>query len=335
MNKNLVLEFEKLVFQISDLIKNKKSSTSDVYRLRTYRNALRIIKKYPKKIQKGEELEHITGIGKGIIDKINKILATGNIDTTEGNNDEYRLIVELMEIINIGEAKARELVEQYSIRSIEHLIQKCKKNEIKLNDKILLGLKYYKKVMKNIPKKEMQMYEKLITSKIKEIDKKYNVVICGSYRRGKSFSNDIDVLVTHPQFHIYQKHPKPFSQTNEKCYEIKKHGSLKSIVSSLSKFIPDDMALGPYKYMGFFKYSGYPVRRIDIRYVPYESYFTALVYFTGSMELNQNMRKIAKAKSMKLSEYGLYDKNGKMIKIKSEKMVFQKLSLPYLQPWER
>ena len=38
--------------------------------------------------------------------------------------------------------------------------------------------------------------------------------------------------------------------------------------------------------MGFAKWENV-IRRIDIRLIPYESIYTALVYFTGSYELNR------------------------------------------------
>ena len=44
------------------------------------------------------------------------------------------------------------------------------------------------------------------------------------------------------------------------------------------------------------------------------------------------MREIAKSKGYKLSEYGLFDKNNKKFKIKSERDVFKKLGLEYLPP---
>ena len=39
-----------------------------------------------------------------------------------------------------------------------------------------------------------------------------------------------------------------------------------------------------------------------------------LYYFTGSGDLNKKMRQIAKKKGLKLSEYGLSDKDGNILK---------------------
>ena len=83
--------------------------------------------------------------------------------------------------------------------------------------------------------------------------------------------------------------------------------------------------------MGFCKYKDNPIRRIDIRFISYDSYYSALLYFTGSSNLNKKMRKIAKELGYKLSEYGL-EKNNKLIKINSEKDIFDKLNMEYLEP---
>ena len=84
--------------------------------------------------------------------------------------------------------------------------------------------------------------------------------------------------------------------------------------------------------MGFGQYKENPPRRIDIRFIPYDSWISALVYFTGSAELNKKMRNIAKIKKLKLSEYGLFKANGEKIEITSERDIFDILGIEYLIP---
>ena len=90
------------------------------------------------------------------------------------------------------------------------------------------------------------------------------------------------------------------------------------------------------KYMGFSKLPRKSIRRIDIRFVPFNSYYSALLYFTGSYELNTQMRQIAKSLNYKLNEYRLFkiNKDGevskRMLKINSEKDIFKKLKMNLL-----
>ena len=72
--------------------------------------------------------------------------------------------------------------------------------------------------------------------------------------------------------------------------------------------------------------------RIDIRFIPYTSWYYALLYFTGSAELNKKMRQIAKTKKLKLSEYGLFKEDGTMMEVNSERDIFDILDIEYLVP---
>lgn len=74
---------------------------------------------------------------------------------------------------------------------------------------------------------------------IKELCNDYLITICGSYRRGKEESGDIDVLITHPDYTSKAKDVK------------KKNISLKAIVEYLKKkqLIIDTISLGFTKFM--------------------------------------------------------------------------------------
>ena len=205
------------------------------------------------------------------------------------------ILSELTEVIGIGPSIANQLIQKYKIK---------------------LGLKYVGKFKGNIPRQhidDVQDYLKQFNS---------NIIICGSYRRGLDFSSDIDFLLYNSQLLTMD--------------DVKKSNMLNDYVKLLTKnkFIVDNITNNNVtKYMGFAKWENV-IRRIDIRLIPYESIYTALVYFTGSYELNRIMRKKAKELGYKLNEYGLY-KNNELIHITSEKELFKKLGMKYLKPTER
>jgi DNA polymerase/3'-5' exonuclease PolX len=86
--------------------------------------------------------------------------------------------------------------------------------------------------------------------------------------------------------------------------------------------------------MGFCKYQTFPVRRIDIRFIPFLSWYPGILYFTGSKNLNLAMRNKAKKLGYKLNEYGLF-KGSKNIYVESEEEIFNLLEMKYLEPQER
>jgi len=60
------------------------------------------------------------------------------------------------------------------------------------------------------------------------------------------------------------------------------------------------------------------------------------MYFTGSKEYNIRLREIARKKGFKLSEYGLFDrKTGKFVAGRTEKEIYKKLGLKYVEPEKR
>lgn len=304
MNNNII----NILKQYLDKIKAEKAI---IYKINAITNLIKIINIYPKEIKNGEELKDIKGVGKGSIEKINEILKTGTLSYLNNN-----ILSELTEVIGIGPSIANQLIQKYKIKSLDELIKKVIKGEIEVNDKIKLGLKYVGKFKGNIPRQhidDVQDYLKQFNS---------NIIICGSYRRGLDFSSDIDILLYNSQLLTMN--------------DVKKSNMLNDYVKLLTKnkFIVDNITNNNVtKYMGFAKWENV-IRRIDIRLIPYESIYTALVYFTGSYELNRIMRKKAKELGYKLNEYGLY-KNNELIHITSEKELFKKLGIKYLKPTER
>ncbi len=332
MNEKIIDEFKKLLSYLQLLAENEKDLKEKVkfkFRIESIRRGLKVISKYPLTIKSGKEIEHLEGIGKGIISRIDEILEKGKLSEIQSNKkvmEDMKLLEELTDIIGIGPKIAKKLIKQYKLKSVADLIKRNKAGEIILNDKLLLGLKYYGVYQKNIPRKEVTEIYDYITKLVHKKHPEYIITFCGSYRRGRQSSNDIDVLIT----------------TKDKAE--RKH--LQVIIEELKNinFLIDDLTDGMplTKYMGFCKYKNNPVRRIDIRYMAYDSYFTALLYFTGSDEFNRKMRQIAKKKNYKLNEYGIYKleiKGGKLIekkiKVESEEDVFKVIGMEYTKPEDR
>jgi len=338
-NKIILDEFKKLAQQVQYELDNSSSRKETVvhsHRLAATMRVISILEKYDKKIKKGEDLKNYEGVGAHTVKRINEILEKGKlseIKETMINKQSYIYIDELEKIIGIGHKTAKTLVDEYGIKSIEDLKKLSKRGDIKLNEQIQLGLKYLDKMKRNIPRKEVMEIDKYLHKKISEVDDELFGIVCGSYRRQKKTSNDIDLLLVHPGI--------------KKMIDLKEstpnhlHEFVKLLIKD--KFLLDGLTYKNYtsKYMGFCRLKGdkkAAIRRIDIRYLPYESYYPALLYFTGSGEFNQKMRQIAKDMEYQLNEYGLYsiaDGKKKRIPVKSEKDIFEKLGMEYLAPKDR
>jgi len=347
LNEKIINEFSKLIAFVkndSDELKKAKDVkklTANNFRLRQLNNVLTVLQKYPEKItiKNYLELKEISGIGAHTIERIKEILEDGKLEElskfTVKDQGKEGILEELETIIGVGRAKATEFYDQ-GITSVKMLKQKIEKKEIEVNDKIELGLKYWGKAFPNIPRKEIDKVYKIFTKIVDKMNKeaklddknKYIFEVCGSYRRERQTSGDVDVLLsklgTKDESKDTTNHLEIF--INKLKEPIKTNGDKPLLV--------DDMTDKNFetKYMGFSKYKENPVRRIDVRYVPYESYYSALLYFTGSADLNKKMRGIAKKMDLKLSEYGLFKSDGTKLKIKSEEDYFKHLGLDYIEP---
>lgn len=344
LNQNIISEFNKLVSFIQqeiDNAKDKKQELVNSFRLKQIKNVLNLIKKFPKKItnENIKDFGDLPGVGKGTIDRIKEILENGKLselaDFKEITDTKKQIIEELESIVGVGRTIALKFIDM-GITSVNDLKRKIDNKEIEVNDKILLGVKYYGKFMGNIPRSEITKISNLIKKEIDKMNKEYKLdennkyifEICGSYRREKPTSGDIDVLISKIGTSIDTK------ENVNHLEQIIKRFKKSNKSNNNQPLLVDDITDKSYetKYMGFAKYKDNPIRRIDIRFVPYDVYPSAMLYFTGSAELNLKMRKIAKKLNLKLSEYGLTKEDGTRLLISSEYDVFKILNIEYLPP---
>jgi len=334
--KTLVIDvLGRLVEHTEDKIKQTTGEERKKHQFRSsqFRKAIATLQSHPFEIVSGAQAKQLDGIGKGIADRIDEILKTGTLAELNENvsiDEKTKIINELTTVTGIGESHAKKFVEQ-GVTSLEDLREKAKKGIIKLTHHMQVGLNYYYDFQKKIPYDEIVSLSKIMKEAIDKVHPGLLVEVCGSHRRKRPLSGDIDVLITNPNIN-----------SEDEIIKSQVH-YLKDIVKCLREiqFIIDDLtSQGDTKYMGVCMHTDNKIgRRIDIRFVPYDSYYPALLYFTGSMMTNKLMRTIALEKGYTLNEYGLYrfidGKKGEKIVVQSEKEIFDILSIIYLDPTER
>lgn len=300
---------------IVEILRTNVNSEKNVFKRKAYLKVIGQLEAEEyvnKKIKSIEDLSEIKGIGVSIKKLITDILnGDVKIDLEQKAKDEA--IQNFMDIMSVGAVKATSLVNEHNILTIKEL----KNNLHLLNNKQITGLKYYEDFKKKIPRDEMKVHHAVLEKALKGIDKDIIFDIVGSYRRGKSSSGDIDVLISHP---------------NGK-------NMLPQIIEELKRqeYILDDFAFGTQKYMGVSKVCS-TFRRIDILFITPSEYPFALLYFTGSKTFNIKMRRIALDKGYTLNEHGIkiVVTNEKVKKqFKSEHDIFKLLSMPYTDPLDR
>ena len=338
MNSNIIDAFEKLIVKTAEQIK-LESSTTLKFKLVSYKKTLDTIKKLTFEIKHTDQIKDIKGIGKTTIKKINEILESGTLeqikDFDTGKVSTTKQLLDLQKITGIGPAKAKKFLElNITLDKLLKLdFSKLDDSDIPILDALThhqqLGVKYFHDLEHKIPNSEIADIELYIKDILYKNIKGLKMVICGSYRRQKPTSGDIDILLYH--------------DTIKDDTSAKKSNYLSLFLKLLisKKFVTDHLTAidNPTKYMGFCKFKEYN-RRIDIRLIPKNSVGSAMLYFTGSGDFNKSMRTYALKKGFTINEYGIYKlkpngEKGLKIRTKTESDIFKTLKLDYVEPENR
>ena len=273
------------------------------FKINSYRKAIATLESLPADtvLRPTEDLTHLPYIGKSIDSKIREILETSTLALIPDSfvSDEQALKV-FTTIVNIGPATAKKWIRQ-GIRDLSQLKLAIESGEVH-HPSVEHWMRYIDgeiRMKDQIPRSEMDDLVSIVTNRLRVYNPLLRVHVCGSYRRGALTSNDIDILLINPKYTTLPL--------------VKKSKELGSVV----QFLIDEKILFDHlthkidnlqtKYMGLVPSPSIPnvVRRIDLRLMPTISEAAAMLYFTGSMKLNQRMRTLAKGKGMLLNEYGL------------------------------
>jgi deoxyribonuclease IV len=274
-----------------------------------------------------KDLKKIKGIGKGLAEKIVEITNTGKLKKLDDLEADKGIldIIEMHSIAGFGPSTVSKLIKEHKIKNLTELRKSYGNGKLKLTNQQELGLIHFDDLQERIPRDEIKGFEKELKKIVRKVSKDLNITITGSYRRKKDTSGDIDVLLSH----------KNMTKKDEvKNSEI---DYLDKILEKLKKKYEHigTIARGKSKYMGLHRIDE-KVRHIDFIFMPMESYYSAILYFTGSKELNIKMREMAKSKNYTLNEWGLHkNEDNSRFDVSSEEDIFKLLNMGYIKPERR
>jgi len=305
--------------QIATLLELKQENK---FKIRAYRMAaakIREIGTTLAKITQIQELENIPGIGKSLAEKIWEIIHTQDCAFYRELVQEMPLgLLDLLRIEGLGPKRVMQLHQTLGIQDVAQL--QLALNQGKLADlpgfgkkiiaKIEQGLIHAQERASRFPLYQVLELAKEIVGQLRQIPGVVQVEIAGSVRRWKETAKDLDILATGPA-HLSEHVMDIFARLPQVSEVILK-GSTKTTVK---------LRLGI---------------QVDLRFVDPDCFGASMQYFTGSKEHNVALRTLAKAKRLKISEYGLFQINdqGSEIKIAGdqETSVYQCLGLAYIEP---
>ena len=282
-------------------------------------------------ITSGKVAQTLKGIGKGIADRIDEYLQHGCLKELQSDiTPESRLVAQLCTVTGIGEVKAKSLIREQGVTSLEDLLTRYRAGSVRvakgvLTNHIAVGLEFYHDLQERFPWSEADALASMAREILHSSYPHLVLNFCGSYRRKKATCGDLDVIVHDPE-------------------SMGGASPLRGIVELLTArgFLVGNLTEnGDTLYMGVCRLpGGGHGRRIDIRFVPACSVGAAMLYFTGSGKFNKVMRHMANQRGYTLNEYGLYTyiggvKGESPIPAASERDIFSLLGFLYLEPGER
>lgn len=184
---------------ITDILEDLQSTyelINDEWRAKGYKVCVGILKQLPK-VTKIDQVRHIKGIGESIREKIEEILQTGSLKKLSyfKNDPKIAAITELAKIWGVGEKTAIKFIKQ-GFRSVADLRSR---GDHVLNPQQRIGLKHYEEFMVKVPRAEIEEILSIVQHYVTDIVSDAECMVCGSYRRGKPSSGDIDIIITPPE----------------------------------------------------------------------------------------------------------------------------------------
>jgi DNA polymerase beta len=349
MSKNIkdytglkIFDFKSLLIENLTVLKKNELINNQPFKVKAYEVVLKQLEEYPGVIRNYQDIEDakFKGIGKKIEAKIKEIFSTGRLSAVQRAKESNPLDLydQILEVYGIGPVKAKELIEDFAVVSIEDLQEKSKLYPNLLSYASKVGLVHYYDFKERIPRNEMEVHDMVIHNFLPEKNGKtvFKAEIAGSYRRGLPNSGDIDVLLTVEKVGYFREHHK---------HDVPKDMSKKDIslfhdyINELKEigYITDILSLGSNKCLAVCKIDS-KYRRIDFELTMFDTYYYSLLYFTGSKQFNVAMRGYALKKGWSLNQQGLERMNGLGPGpgiVKSEKDIFDFLGLLYVKPEHR
>ena len=286
------------------------------FRVRAYRNAARTVStlsdNIADRVEEGEDLTEMEGIGEDLAAKIEEIVKTGDLKQLE--EIEQRTPPELAEMLNIaglGPKRVQTLYKELNITSMEGLRQAAEEHKIRELEG--LGETIEQKILDDLEEMDQQetrtrldiaedLAEPLVAY-LEGIEEVQRVAVAGSYRRRKETVGDLDILATG-------------SEGERIINRFVEYEDVETVLSQGETRSSVELRTG---------------LQVDLRVVASESYGAALLYFTGSKAHNIALRNMALDEDLKINEYGVY-RGEERIAGEHEAEIYGLFDLPVIEP---
>jgi DNA polymerase (family 10) len=236
-------------------------------------------------------LTALPGIGASIAAKITDLVTTGHMPALDELRKRYPpLILELLEVQDLGPKKVKALFEQLGVGSIAELERACQQQQVrglkgfglKTEEKLLAGIALARRQHSGGSRQrlgDVLPQAEALLAFIKQAPGVVRASLGGSVRRWRETVADVDLLASAPDAAKVFAHFHTFPL----IAEVMSSGDSKSSI----RLRTTDL-------------------QVDLRVLPDEDFAAALHHFTGSKAHHVRLRSLAADQGLTISEWGVY-----------------------------
>lgn len=289
---------------------------ANAFRIRAYRNGARVVQAFAPDIAgllaSGQALPKLPGIGEDLEAKIAEIARSGRsaqLQRLRGKVPEG--LRELMKISGLGPKRVARLWHELGIETLAELRQSARSGRIralhgfgeKTQERLLQAVDQVLHTSQRHLLGDVAPVAEQLLARLREVPGVLEATIAGSFRRGRDTVGDLDILVS----------------ARSGCQAIPRFTDDAEVANVLGAGTTRASVL---------LRSGL---QVDLRLLPPASWGAGLLYLTGSKAHSIELRRMAREKGLKISEYGVY-RGRQRIAGATEESVYRSLGLAWIPP---
>jgi DNA polymerase IV len=351
-------------------IRNARTLIDDDIGVRAYSTIIASIAAYPYKLSHPREIAQLPGCDEKTAVLFVEWKNTGKIQAVEDyeHDEVMKVLRSFYDIWGVGAKTARHFYYNNHWTELDDVIEYGWNDLDRVQQ---IGVKYYDEFLVQIPRDEVEQIGAVVREcAVRLRDERVTVTIVGGYRRGKTASGDVDMIVSHPDLEVTAGLVREIVESLEET-EFITHTLTMSLTNTNrgQHALPFRSAKGAGvgfdtldKALVVWQDPAWPTReqdlaenpkaknpaihrRVDIIIAPWRSVGCAVMGWSGGTTFQRDLRRYAKAiKGWKFDSSGIRSRStGDAIMLEgpdgvdgspedAEKKVFEELGLEYIPP---
>jgi DNA polymerase (family 10) len=290
------------------------------YRVLAYGTAAKAIRESPVSVadlSAAGRATEIPGVGKTLAEKIDALLATGEIPAAVKLKAKFPpSLIEVTRVPGVGPKTARRLFDELGVATLDDLraaaegerIRELKGLGPKAEKNVLAGLERLGEPGEGSGRVLLSMARPIaeeLARALREHPAADRVEVAGSARRWSETCKDIDLIAT-----------------AEEPQALAEHLVASPLIAAAGKPGPNGVRAQTQNGIS-----------VDLRIVAPQAFGNLLQHFTGSAAHNVQLREDAVARGLSVSEHGITEvESGKVDLCASEEAVYERLGYAYIEP---